>query len=254
MLGAIIGDIVGSRFEKKPAPPPAFALFTPNCRFTDDTVLTIAVAEAIIEGISYEQKLREYYVKFPNCGYGRMFRAWATGESKEAYNSYGNGSAMRVSPVGYAFNNIDDVLREAQKSAECTHNHIEGIKGAQAVALAIFMIRMGAGKKEVKQAIEDRFGYMLNDILREEHVGFDVTCQLCVPQAITAFLLSDSFEDSIRRAVLVGGDTDTIACINGAIAQAYYRYIPKHILQETIRRLPYSFVKTIIRFNRRYMT
>jgi ADP-ribosylglycohydrolase len=234
MIGAIAGDIIGSVYEWHNIKTTDFPLFTPNCRFTDDTVLTVAIADSILTGTNYVLKLKEYYHLYPNAGYGGSFKSWAESGSAEPYNSWGNGSAMRVSPVGFAFNTIEEVLEQAKKSAEVTHHHPEGIKGAQATASAVFLARTGQSKEEIKKYIEKIFHYNLDtslDLIRPTY-SFDVSCQGSVPQAIRAFLESDSYEDAVRKAVSLGGDSDTITCITGGIAQAYYKEIPAFIAEK----------------------
>ena len=225
MLGAIYGDIVGSVYEySEDKPDYNFQLITKHNHFTDDTVLTVALADSIISGVSPAVKFREYYFRYPNAGYGGYYHQWAKNPSMGPYNSWGNGSAMRVSAVGWAYDDIDNVLSKAKESADVTHNHPEGIKGAQATALSIFLARSGSSKQEIKEYIENNFRYDLNldyTDLRENY-RFDVSCQGTVPPAIYTFLISDSFEDSIRKAIFIGGDSDTLAAINGSIAEAFY--------------------------------
>jgi len=250
MIGAIAGDIIGSVYERHNIKRTDFPLFDPWSRFTDDTVLTVAIADAILTGSSYVDKLKEYFRYYPDAGYGPGFRRWAASERITPYYSQGNGSAMRVSPVGFAFDTLEQVLEEAKKSAEVTHNHPEGIKGAQATASSIFLARTGKSKKEIKVFIESTFGYNLSEPLDEirKYYRFDVTCKGSVPEAITAFLESNDFEDAIRKAISIGGDSDTIACIAGGIAEAYYGKIPDHIqrsvflfLDERLKRVIQEF-------------
>ena len=239
MLGAIAGDIIGSRFEHNPIKTTDFELFHPDCRFTDDSVLTLAVADHILLGSDLTDTLKEYFHQHPDAGYGARFLQWAESPLREPYNSFGNGSAMRVSPVGFAFDSIEIVLEKAQATAEATHNHPEGIKGAQATAAAIFLARTGNSKEEIKRFIETKFQYNLDeslDTLRPQY-SFDVTCQGSVPQAIIAFLESESFEDAIRKAVSLGGDSDTQACIAGGIAHAFYGKLPDIFSAEIHSRL-----------------
>jgi len=240
MLGAIAGDIIGSIYERHPIKTKDFPLFDPNCRFTDDSVLTVAVADAILKGRLYQVSIREIGRQYPHAGYGGSFIQWLGSDNPHPYNSWGNGSAMRVSPVGFAFNTEDEVLTEAKKSAEITHNHPEGIKGAQATALSIFLARTGHEKEAIRSEISNRFGYDLNrtvDQVRPSY-SFDISCQGTVPEAIICFLDSDSYEDSIRNAVSLGGDSDTIACITGGIAEAFYKNIPDHIERDIRKILP----------------
>ncbi len=239
MLGAIAGDIIGSRFEWNPTKTTDFELFHSDCRFTDDSVLTLAVADHIFLGSDLIDTFKEYFNQYPNAGYGERFMQWASSPSREPYNSFGNGSAMRVSPVGFAFDSLDTVLEKARATAEVTHDHPEGVKGAQATAAAIFLARTGNSKQEIKRFIETQFQYDLNqsiDALRPQYT-FDVTCQGSVPQAITAFLESENFEDAVRKAVSLGGDSDTQACIAGGIAHAFYGKLPDIISAEVHSRL-----------------
>ncbi|UCE04499.1 MAG: ADP-ribosylglycohydrolase family protein [bacterium] len=254
MLGAIAGDIIGSVYEHDPIKTTEFPLFDHYSRFTDDTVLTIAIAYAILENTDYATSLKYFGRKYPDAGYGMFFYKWMFASRSEPYNSWGNGSAMRVSPVGFAFNTIEDVLNEAEKSAAITHNHPEGIIGAQAAALAIFLARTGSDKTEIKQEISTRFFYDLDRTLDEirPHYFFDVSCQGTLPEAIIAFLESTDFEDAIRKAISLGGDSDTLACITGGIAQAFYKSIPKEIMTEVYERLPLEFVSIIDEFNAVY--
>ncbi len=236
MIGVIAGDIVGSVYERRRnrIKTKDFPLFSPNCTFTDDTVLTVAVAAAILRGQDYEKAVREIGQKYPNAGYGISFIDWLFSKNPQPYNSWVNGSAMRVSPVGFAFDTEEKVLTEAKKTAEITHNHPEGIKGAQATALAVFLARTTKDKNFIKNTIEDKFNYNLSRTLDQIRPSyrFNVSCQGTVPEAIIAFLESTSFEDAIRNAISLGGDSDTLACITGGIAQAYYGGVPDHITKK----------------------
>ncbi len=254
MFGAIAGDIIGSPFEWNNIKTTDFELFCHKSRFTDDTVMTVAVADAILHNKDYVTVFKEYGRKYPDAGYGSGFKKWFMSDDMTGYGSFGNGSAMRVSPVGFAFNTIEEVLYTAKKSAEVSHNHREGIKGAQATASAIFLARQGKSKKEIKDYIQEYFGYNLERTLDEirPHYKFDVTCQGSVPEAIIAFLESDDFEDAVRKAVSLGGDSDTIACIAGAIAQAFYRVIPEEIIYNTSRILPVELLGIVEEFNERF--
>ena len=216
-----------------------FPLFHVNCQFTDDTVLTVAVADVILNGGEYAERLKEYYHCYPYAGYGGNFRHWCESNHNAPYNNWGNGSAMRVSPVGFAGADLNSVLREAKRSAEVTHNHPEGIKGAQATAAAIFLARTGYEKSAIKSYSEATFGYDLGQNLETIRSGyrFDVSCQGSVPQAILAFLESTDFEDAIRNAVSLGGDSDTIACITGGIAEAFYGGVPEPIAHQALAYL-----------------
>jgi ADP-ribosylglycohydrolase len=228
MIGAIAGDIIGSVYEQRPIKTKAFPLFQDRCTFTDDTVLTVAVAEAILSGTPYVDCIRRIGRRYPHAGYGGSFIRWLYAKDFKPYNSWGNGSAMRVSPVGFAFSTEDEVLRQARKTAEITHNHPEGIKGAEATALAVFLARTVRDKEIVRDRLKILFGYDLDrtvDDIRPSY-AFDVSCQGSVPEAIIAFLDSASYEDAVRNAVSLGGDSDTLACIAGAIAEAFYNGVP----------------------------
>lgn len=224
IFGAIIGDIVGSRYEFMPIKSKEFELFTWGCRFTDDTVMTVAVAEALLTDRDFAGKMRQWGRRYPNAGYGGRFAAWLLDENPEPYGSWGNGSAMRVSPCGMFARSMEEALALAKASAEVTHDHPEGIRGAQAVAAAVYLAKSGAGREEIRDYIEENF-YPLDKNLAQIRPGyrFDVSCQGSVPQAIQAFLESTDFEDAIRNAVSLGGDSDTIAAITGSIAWMYYK-------------------------------
>jgi len=229
MIGAIAGDIVGSRFEHHPRKTKEFSFINPMCKFTDDTVLTVALADTILTGTPYSLNLKKFYDWYPHAGYGDSFHRWANSLALRPYNSWGNGAAMRISPVGFAYDNLDMVLRKAAEFTEITHNHPEGIKGGQAAAAAVFLARTGKTKDEIKAYIEKTFHYDLSrtvDEIRPDYT-FDVSSQGTVPQAIRAFIDSTGFEDALRNAVSLGGDADTLACITGGIAQAFYGVPPE---------------------------
>lgn len=253
MLGAIIGDIVGSIYERNPIKTKNFEFWGAGCTFTDDTVMTLAVADAILEHLREKEEFKETLVKkmqafgrkYPFAGYGKSFANWIYSECPEPYNSFGNGSAMRVSACAWLFGDLQSVIQCARQSAEVTHNHPEGIKGAEAVAAAVFLAKNKHSKEEIKKYIEDNY-YPLNMKLNEirQIYHFDVTCQGTVPQAIIAFLESESFEDAIRNAVSLGGDSDTLAAITGSIAEAYYG-IPKDIQEKAMGYLD-VFLKSVL--------
>jgi ADP-ribosylglycohydrolase len=268
LIGAIIGDVIGSIYENENTKNVDFALFSRFSRFTDDSVLTVATADALLNHEShpiqfiesarqrglYARKYKEYGRRFPHAGYGEMFNDWVKRDSWGGYHSYGNGSAMRVSPIGFAFNTLPDVLHQAKLSAIVTHNHHDAIAGAQAVASAIFLAKTGNSKDAIRQFVERRFGYNLNrhlDDIRPAY-QFDSSCKGSVPEAIIAFLESDNFEDAIRKAVSLGGDSDTIACICGGIAQAFYQKIPGHLVRQTHILLDDGLLRVISKFNERY--
>jgi len=231
MIGAIAGDIIGSVYEHRPIKTKDFPLFHPQCDFTDDTVLTVAIADAILHGTSYVDSVRRIGRRYPAAGYGGSFIQWLQSSNAGPYNSWGNGSAMRVSPVGFAFSTEDEVLAHAKATAEITHNHPEGVKGAQATALAVFLARTGSDKESIRSRIASQFQYDLGrtvDDIRPVY-AFDVSCQGTVPEAIVAFLDSHSYEDAVRNAVSLGGDSDTMACITGGIAEAFYGGVPEDV-------------------------
>jgi ADP-ribosylglycohydrolase len=254
MLGAIAGDIIGSIYEFNNIKTTEFELFGPGCTFTDDTVLSVALADSILSGETYAHKLKAYAHLYPYAGYGGSFRAWARSSSLEPYNSYGNGSAMRVSPAAYAHESLEAVLQAAQESAAVTHNHPEGIKGAQATAAAIFLARTGSSQADIQHYVESTFGYDLSKTLDEirPDYAFNETCQKTVPQAIRAFLESTSFEHAIRLAVSLGGDSDTLACITGGIAQAYYKGVPPEIEKRVYQILDARLLDIVVKFRQTY--
>ncbi len=234
MIGAIAGDIIGSIYEWNNIKTTDFKLFSPGCCFTDDSVLTIALADAIMSGVDYAHKAKEYYRRYPDAGFGSSFAGWARGTRTEPYNSWGNGAAMRISPAGFAYQTLEETLKQSERFTAITHNHPEGIKGGCATAAAIFLARTGSSKTEIKEYIHSQFGYDLDrtlDQIRPTYT-FDVSCQGSVPEAIIAFLESTDFEDAVRKAVSLGGDSDTIACIAGGIAQAFYGVVPQPIIDQ----------------------
>lgn len=239
MIGAIAGDIIGSYYEVCSTKDSDFVLFPEECRFTDDTVLTVAVADWLLNGGELVDGLHAYVKAYPQAGYGKTFIRWAGCKLREPYNSWGNGSAMRVSPVGFAFDALDTVLTKAKESAAVTHNHEEGIRGAQATAAAIFMARNGHKKSDIRASIQSKFGYDLSRSIADirPDYSFDVSCQGSVPESIIAFLDSNDYEHAVRNAVSLGGDADTMACIAGGIAEAYYGGIPEFIREKTFEVL-----------------
>ena len=241
MLGAIAGDMVGSVYEFNNHRTKDFPLFTAASSFTDDTILTVAVADVLLNGGDYAVAFKHYYQRYPDPsgGYGKRFRQWAMSDDMQPYNSWGNGSAMRVSPVGFWGRDLSQVLQEAETAAAVTHNHAEGIKGAQATAAAVFLARSGYAKVDIKDYIAEHFAYHLNrslDDIRSTY-RFNPSCQGTVPEAMVAFLESTDFEDALRNAVSLGGDSDTLTCITGGIAEAFYGPVPDPIRQEVLHRL-----------------
>ena len=249
MLGAILGDIVGSPFEfdHNNYKRKDFVLLSEKSHFTDDTVVTIAVAVGLIAGqgnapktfAEVQHEMRRWGRAYLHAGYGGMFRRWLRAEHPQPYGSFGNGSAMRVAAAGWLFDTLDKTLEMAKVTAEVTHDHPEGIKGAQATAAAIFLARTGHSKPEIRQYVEQTFGYDLSRTCDEIRPGYHhvETCQQTVPEAIIAFLESTGFEDALRNAVSLGGDSDTLACITGGIAEAFYG-MSSELQQETLKRLP----------------
>ena len=254
LLGAIAGDIIGSVYEFRPFKETTFPLFCDSSEYTDDTVMTVANAEWLLSGDSLFGIMQDFGNRYP-AGYGGMFWEWLHAYDPQPYNSWGNGSAMRVSPVGWAFETLEETLEAAKQSAEITHNHPEGIKGAQATAACIFMARTGKSKQEIKEYIEDYFGYDLSkncDEIRPTY-QFDETCQGTVPESIIAFLDSTDFESAIRLAVSLGGDADTMGAITGGIAEAYYGDVPEHIRKEVLKRLPNEFIEVMQKFYQKFV-
>jgi len=254
MIGAIAGDIIGSVHEHALTKSTAFTLFDPLCRFTDDTVLTVATAYAILTGTPYKAAYRDFGRQHPDAGYSRAFYGWLLAEDPVPYQSWGNGSAMRVGPVGFAFGNVDDVLLEAARSAAVTHDHAEGIKGAQATALAVFLARAGAPKDQIRRDLVQRFGYNLDRTVEQIRPSYqwDASCQGSVPEAIVAFLDSTDVESAIRLAVSLGGDADTQATIAGGIAEAFYRHVPETIVGAVRARLPPRFIEVLDAFRQAF--
>jgi ADP-ribosylglycohydrolase len=251
IIGAIAGDIIGSAYEWDNVKTTDFDLFPPSADFTDDSVLTIATMHALMNQENYAKTYQSFSRNYPQRGYGGNFSCWIQSAHPEPYNSFGNGSAMRVSPVGWYRHSLDEVMKEARRSAEVTHNHPEGIKGAQSIAAAVYLARTGKSKGEIKQFVENTFGYNLSqtiDAIRSDY-EFDETCQGSVPEAITAFLESTDFESAIRLAISIGGDSDTIACITGSIAQAYYQAIPEYIAAKVFDILPDELAEIVRRFS-----
>lgn len=231
MIGAIAGDIVGSVYEFQGTKKFDFPLFNENSRFTDDTVLTLATAFSLMNDGDYAANYRLFGRMFPRAGYGELFNRWLGSDNPKPYNSFGNGSAMRVSPVGFFLDEEKDVLAEAAKSAAVTHDHPEGVKGAQAVALGVFLARQGGDAATIRSELSGRFGYDLGRSTASirPRYAFDVTCQGSVPEAIICFLEADSWERAVRLAVSLGGDADTMACIAGGLAQAAYGQPPAEV-------------------------
>lgn len=282
-MGAIAGDVLGSVYEGAGLKRKDFELFHPRARPTDDSVMTIAVACAILEaetdadtdagaaagascgphrdarrpGVDdFARHLRGVGRRYPNAGYGGSFRRWLADESIGAYGSWGNGSAMRSSAVGWAYDSADEVLRVAELSARPTHDHPEGVKGAQAVALGVLLARTGSSREEIRRELGSRFGYDLDrtvDRIRPDY-SFEVSCQRSVPESIVAFLDSTDVEDAVRNAISLGGDADTQACIAGALAEAFYGSVPESLLAWVLPRLDEFQLDVVRRFATRFMS
>jgi len=254
MIGAIVGDIIGSVYQIVPQMNTDFPLFSDHATFTDDTVLTVAVADSLLSGASYAEKLHKYARAYPDRGYGKSFWRWVEVKLDEPYYSWGNGSAMRVSPVGYVSGDLGVVLAEAKRSAEVTHNHPEGIKGAQATAAAIHLALSGKSKDRIRETIQDRFGYNLNRTIEEIRptYNYNLSCQGTVPEAIIAFLDSDDYESAVRLSISLGGDADTLACITGGIAEAYYGGVPADIAECGLARLDNRLRNIVNRFCKKF--
>lgn len=250
MLGALAGDVIGSVYEHRSPRTEDFRLFTPHSRPTDDSVLTLATAEALLGNRDYALAYLEWGRAYPHAGYGGSFRKWLQSERPEPYGSWGNGSAMRVSPVGHAFASLPEVMEEARRSAEVTHDHPEGIQGAQAVAGAVFLARQGTTREDLRTWLADTFGYSMDrtvEGIRPDY-RFEVSCQRSVPEALICFLDSRDWEDAVRKAVSLGGDSDTLACIAGAVAEAFYGKVPVGIVREVGKRLDSRMGHVLARF------
>ena len=260
MIGAIIGDIVGSRFEFNNIRTKNFEFFCRECFYTDDTVMTLAIAKALADcrrnykNLSKKaiNNMRKFGRLYPNCDYGLRFKEWLFSDNPKPYNSCGNGAAMRVSDCGFIAKTLDEAKFLAREVTKVTHNHPEGLKGAEATAVAIFMAKQGSTIYEIKEYINKNY-YSMNFKLEDirENYGFNETCQNTVPQALEAFFESTSFEDAIRNAVSIGGDSDTLAAITGGVAEAYYG-VPKNIKQQALTYLDNNLLKTLKEFEELY--
>ena len=268
MYGAILGDIIGSPYEfDRGSKTKDFPFFDKGATFTDDSVMTIAVADALMQAedrnvIDDESAVKALLIdsmhkwghKYPNAGYGGRFRTWLRHNECEPYNSWGNGSAMRVSSVGRMFDDLETTRKVARWTAEVTHNHPEGVKGAEATACAIFLARTGSSKEEIRDFITNDIGYDLSrtcDEIRPDYYHVE-SCQETVPEAITAFLEGEDFEDVISTAVSLGGDCDTLTCIAGSIAEAFY-VVPVELQAECEARIPRDMREILVSFKKRYI-
>lgn len=254
MKGAIIGDIIGSAFINDNRMSTDFQLFKPISSFTDDTVLTIATAEAISTNLSFEECLKTWVRKYPYAGYKNAFKKWVVSKTKDPYYSKGDGAARRVSPIGFAARTLDEALYLTEETTKLTHNQPEKIKASKAITTAIFLAKNGENKAYLKDYISSTFGYNLERPINTLHLEVTNTDLLTpVPAAITIFLLSNNYEDAIRKAISIGGPSNTIACITGAIAQAYFKHIPKSIIRRALTRLTPEMERFINSFEIKYI-
>lgn len=257
LLGAVAGDTIGSAYEFAPTKDYDFELLPQEAEFTDDTVMTVAVAHWLMAGGSVADAMVHYgsIYPYPKGSYGLSFKQWLRDGGQKPYGSWGNGSAMRVTPVGWAFATMEETLKAARLTAEVSHNHPEGIKGAEAVAACVFMARTGSGKSEIREYVERQFGYDLGFTCDDIRPGycFEESCQRSVPQSIVAFLDSTDFESAVRLAVSLGGDADTMGAITGGIAEAFYDGVPEHIAREVLLRLPNDLTEELRRFHCKYI-
>jgi len=261
MISSIAGDIAGSEYEmyedhrKKRKPKvPVGSLFSDKSKFTDDTVLTVATADAILNEADYSEYIFRYAKKYPDAGYGGMFKeAIASGQLKP-YNSWGNGSAMRIGPVGWAFDTLEKTLEEATKNAECSHNHPEGIRGACAISMAIYLARTGKNKEEIKKAVSEKFFYDFSKNTSDfKENPFDVTCEGTVLRCMAIFMEEEGLENLIRKTIKMGGDVDTNACIVGSISDAYYGMPSSDIVTNVYLRLPKEMTEIVTKFVQKYI-
>lgn len=262
MLGTIIGDIAGSRFEWHNHKSKDFELFTYKCHPTDDSIMSLAVANAILASkndysdlaVNVVEQMQAIGRQYPHCGFGGYFARWVQSDHPAPYNSFGNGSAMRISPAGFAADSLEEAIRLVHAITAVTHNHPEGIKGAEAAAVAIYMAKRGTSLPEIKEYIDKNY-YPMNFTLEEIRPGysFDVSCQGSVPQAFMAFFESTGFEDAIRNAISIGGDSDTIAAICGGMAEAYYG-IPANIRKQALTFLDEKLLQILTAFEDKYQS
>lgn len=258
MIGSVIGDISGSTYEFLENKDSTVELFPRGSSYTDDTVMAIATAHAILSNVSYRDAYLDFGSRYPDPmgAYGMRFALWLRGGGTQPYGSWGNGSAMRAGAIGWAFPSLERVRDEAKASASVSHDHPEGIKGAQAVASAVWLARSGQTKAEIRDHIKDQFGYKLDRTTDQIRVSyrFDESCQGTVPEALIAFFDSVDFEDAIRIAISLGGDADTLACITGAIAEAHYGKIPDYMLEAVDRVLDPPLMEVLRAFQAKYRT
>ena len=258
IIGAICGDIIGSTKENHPIKTKDFELFPQWSTFTDDTIMTLAVAKWLCEDKNSQdvlvKNLQLFGNRYPHGGYGRNFHYWLKEEDPQPYGSWANGSAMRVSPCAWVADTLEEAQKLARMSAIVTHNHPEGIKGALATSDAIYLARVGATKEEIKEHVEVRYGYNLSRSLDEIRpvYKFEISCQKSVPESIISFLEAEDFEDAIRNAISLGGDADTQAAITGSIASAYWN-VPDHIIDESVNRLDDFLFDVLLEFENKFI-
>jgi ADP-ribosylglycohydrolase len=255
LLGAIAGDVIGSTYESLGEKKFDLPLFTEWSKFTDDTVMSCAIADAVLIEEPYEQAMRRWGKRYPMAGYGQGFERWIFDDTMQGYGSSGNGSAMRVDAIGLSCKTIEDVLLMAKESAECTHNHPEGIQGAQAVALAVWLARNNAARSEIRSEITTRIGYNLSRTLNDIRPGYgwSASCKDSVPESILCFLEAENYEHAIRNAISLGGDADTMAAMSGAIAAAYWGGVPVEIAEKVIPLLSVDILDTLNHYSARYL-
>lgn len=254
MIGAIIGDVAGSIYEWRNIKTTDFPLLSPACHFTDDSVMSIAVADALQHGTDISAAMRRYGNLYPYAGYGGRFRQWLNDSSMGDYGSFGNGSAMRASAAGWIAGSLEEAIEIGRQTAIPTHGHPEGVRGAQVVAGGVWLLRNGADRQQLRDWVTAQ-GYSLDFTLDEIRptYRFDVTCQGSVPQAVVAFLEADDFESAIRKAISIGGDSDTIACIAGSLAEAYFP-VPEELIVQVCAKLPPDLLNPLIAFEAQYAT
>lgn len=258
IIGAIAGDIIGSIYEFHPIKTKEFSLFSKKSTFTDDTIMTLAVAKWLLNDRDSKEELVKQLQYFGNSypygGYGRMFHNWLHTENPKPYGSWGNGSAMRVSPVAWVGDSLEEVQKLAKASSVVTHDHPEGVKGALAIADAVYLARLGSSKEEIKDHVQIRYGYNLERTLDEirPYYKFDVSCQGCVGESIICFLEGEDYEDTIRNCISLGGDADTMAAIAGGIASAYWE-VPNEICNNAIQRLDNQLLEVLNEFEDKFL-
>jgi ADP-ribosyl-[dinitrogen reductase] hydrolase len=254
IIGAVAGNMIGICNNDKQPQSPSTPLFNDKLTFTSDTVLTVAVMDALLNGREYTETLQAYGRKYPDRGYGMALLRWLKQDHPQPYHSWNNGAALRISPVGHACRTLSETLDEARRCAEVSHNHPDGIKGAQAAAACVFLAKNGRNREEIRSYVESAFGYDLHRRIEDirPRYYYDQSCESSVPEAIIAFLDSTDYEDSLRLAISLGNSNGSLACITGAISQAYYKEIPRHIAVQVISRLSPEIIEIIDKFSNTY--